>query len=245
VFNTLTARQDDWVRALLSLASHGSGAAVPPGVDLTFVNASWGDDERGLEPPLSLLSYLIRNLAPPRGTTTTDENRARLLVRDPETIEKALGLLRSGSTNHDWWIFEGPSYPDVFIETPGALVVVEGKRTEPGPTICTRWMAERHQIWRHMDAAWEIRGQRAVFGLLLVDGGNDDAVPSAWQAAASDTLSARAISGSFPHRGAAERDAIVEGFLGVSTWQIVCQRFGIDHGSLPRTVDDLRVSSLP
>jgi hypothetical protein len=157
-----------------------------------------------------------------------------LLDRNTETIELALTLLKSRKADRGWWMFEGPTYPDVVIETPDAIVVVEGKRTETGPTTCTTWMPNRHQMWRHMDAAWEIRGNRAVFGLFIVAGESDTSgVPSHWRLAASALLSEAAISGSFPHRGPTERDAIVRGFLGVTTWPEVCQRFAIDHDGLP------------
>lgn len=46
-------------------------------------------------------------------------------------------LLRSAGTGRGWHVLEGPTYPDVFVETRDALVVVEGKRTEAGPTTST------------------------------------------------------------------------------------------------------------
>jgi hypothetical protein len=148
-----------------------------------------------------------------------------------------VGRLLSSRVSRGWWIFEGPTYPDVFIETPGALIVVEGKRTEAGPTTCTTWMKNRHQIWRHMDAAWEVRGDRAVYGLFIVQGeAGTDVAPLHWQLAAATTLGTAAIEGSFPHRSADERLAIARGFLGVTTWRGVCERFGIDHEALPDTV---------
>lgn len=237
VFDQLVARGDDWVRTLLSLANHGSGAALPADLDLTFVAGHWGVNERGLTPPVSLLSWLIRNLTPPIGPATINQERTRLLARDPKTIEEALVLLRSKNADRGWWVFEGPTYPDALIETPAALVVIEGKRTESGPTTCTTWMPNRHQIWRHLDAAWEIRGHRAVFGLFLVSAESGaSGLPPSWQAATTQTLSSTAIAGSFPHRGAEEREALARAFLGAVTWQEVCRRFSIDHDSLPDTV---------
>jgi hypothetical protein len=186
---------------------------------------------------VSLLSWLIRNLTPPVGPATISEERRHLLGHDVETVDQALALLKSKNADRGWWVFEGRTYPDALIETPAALIVVEGKRTESGPTTCTTWMSDRHQIWRHMDAAWEIRGHRAVYGLFLVSADpGTSVVPLSWQNAAANALSARALAGSFPHRGQDEREALVQGFLGVVTWQAVCGRFGIDHDSLPDTV---------
>ncbi len=235
VLDQLRARNDDWVRSLLTLATHGSGAAVPGDVSLLYTSGFWGSRERPLEPPVALLSWLIRNCEPPVRTTSIPPERARLLEGDPSTIATALDRLRSAKRG--WHIFEGPSYPDAYIETPGALVVIEGKRTEAGPTTDTTWRSGRHQIWRHLDAAWEVRARRSVFGLFLVEGTapNPTKVPSVWQDASASALTAETLRCSFPHRGATERAAIVQGFLGVATWQAVCSHFGSDFAALPNT----------
>ncbi|MEI8084216.1 MAG: hypothetical protein WCI74_20435 [Actinomycetes bacterium] len=241
VFDQLKLRTDDWVRALLSLPQHGSGHPVGEDVNLAFVKGDWGSAERGLEPPVALLSWLIRNLEGPTKPTEINEERKRLLQREPATINRALQLVRSAGTGHAWHVFEGPTYPDAIIETPGAMVVVEGKRTEAGPTTYTTWMAGRNQIWRHMDAAWELRGGRAVFGLFVVEGtpAQPKDVPRIWVTAARDTLKQPAMDASFPHRSNLERDAIARGFLGVATWQRVCERFDIAFDALPRTTADV------
>ena len=210
-------------------------------VNLSYTAGFWGDAERPLEPPVALLSWQIRNLAPPVGPAHITDERARLLAGDAGTVAAALALLRSAGTGTAWYIFEGPSYPDVYIETPNALVVIEGKRTERAPTTHTTWMPGRHQVWRHIDGAWEVRGRRAVFGLLLVEGAatNPTEVPAVWQAAASAAFSTETLRCSFPHRGVEERAAIAQGFIGVATWQAVCRRFGLDFAALPDTTVEL------
>jgi len=239
VLDQLKARGGDWVRDLLTLPKFGSGERPSSSVDVAFVEGHWGAKERGLAPPVALLSWLIRNLSTPVGNTTVDENRARLLQGDSATIETALNLLRSAGTERRWHAFEGLTYPDATIETPDALIVIEGKRTERGPTTHTTWMPGRHQMWRHMDAAWEIRGRRAVFGFFLVDGLPPEPieVPSVWELASQATLAATGLDGSFPHRSDRERQGIAQGFLGVATWQCVCAKFGLDFNTLPDTVD--------
>ena len=121
--------------------------------------------------------------------------------------------------------------------TPDALVVIEGKRTETGPTTSTTWMPVRHQMLRHMDAAWEVRGDRRVYGLFIVEAmRGSNTVPAHWVQAAEDTLAPAAVSGSLPHRSPAEREGIVQGFLGGTTWQAVCVEFGVDPTILPETI---------
>jgi hypothetical protein len=242
VFTRLASRTDDWIRTLLTLPECGSAARVDAAVDLRFVSGHWGESEVGLKPPVALLAWLMRDLQAPAKATTITEGRERLVKHDPATIEKALRELEKGENRRGWHVFEGPTYPDAFLETPGALVVVEGKRTEAGPTTSTTWMTRRHQLWRHIDAAWEIRGSRMVYGLFIVEGIPDQptVVPPHWKVAAEAILKRAAIEGSFPHRSPAERTAIAGGFLGVTTWQAVCDRFGIDFKTLPDTTANLQ-----
>ena len=145
--------------------------------------------------------------------------------------------MRTEGGQSGWHILEGPSYPDVLLETPDALIVVEGKRTESAPTTHTTFMEGRHQIWRHIDAAWEVRGRRAVFGLFIVEGqGEAPEVPAVWTAAVASAKSDAVLASSFPHRSAVERSAIAQCLLGATTWQRVCAEFEIAFSTLPTTV---------
>ncbi len=85
---------------------------------------------------------------------------------------------------------------------------------------------------RHIDAAYEIAGNRAVLGFFIVEGDAAGDTPNDWREAAEQTLSPEAIHGSLPHRPEAEREAIAAGFLGVTTWQLVCERLGVESGVL-------------
>jgi len=239
VFDRLMVSRADWLPALLALPEAGASRfECDKNHDLRIAEGWWGANERGLQPPVSLLSWLIRNLpvAPPDTDTSEAAARRRLLHQgDPTTIEEGLRRVRSGGSTREWFLLEGQTYPDAFIATPDALIVVEGKRTEAGPTTSTTWMPGRRQMLRHLDAAWEIRGRRNVYGLFIVEAtaGTSDP-PAVWKEAATDTASAEAISQSLPHRSPEERDGIVRSFLGVTTWQAVCGEFTIPVDGLPQ-----------
>jgi hypothetical protein len=191
------------------------------------------------------LEWLVLNVKTPAdssvlGTDETREWRERLLQREPKAIEEALRLVRTG-LNRGWPIFEGPSQPDVYLETPDALIVIEGKRTEPGPTTTTTWMPVRHQMLRHIDAAWEVRSERLVYGFFVVEGNGGaegGVVPTPWESAATATVSADALAGSLPHRSVEERRAIASAFLGVTTWQAVCSALELEWSSLPDRIPE-------
>ena len=171
VFDRLWARGRDWLPTLLSLPEFGCGRVLEGNVlDLTLQEGFWEPSEKCLNPPVALLSYLIRHpkLLAQKGSDI--ELRRKLLQGDPNTVQLALGLLRTEAARRSWYIFEGPTYPDVYLVSHDALVVIEGKRTERGPTVKTEWLVGRHQIWRHLDAAWEIRGRREVYGFFAAGG---------------------------------------------------------------------------
>jgi hypothetical protein len=108
---------------------------------------------------------------PAKTSAATQVKRQAVLNRDPHTIAEALAYLAQPRIpRHAWYIFEGTTRPDVYLETPDVLIVIEGKRTEREPTSHTEWMPRRHQLLRHLDCAWEVRGQRTVLGFFIVEG---------------------------------------------------------------------------
>jgi hypothetical protein len=177
---------------------------------------------------VSLLSWLIRN-AGGLSSEPSGDLRRRLAAGDAETVQEALRLLRTSNEARGWYIFEGPTCPDVLLIANDAIVVIEGKRTEKTTTTGTTWLTGRHQIWRHIDAAWEIRGRRAVYGFFIVENASDGSIPDGWRAATMACLDSIALHASFPHRSAEEVLAISRCYLGVTTWQDVCDCFSIDR----------------
>jgi hypothetical protein len=240
VFDLLQGREDDWVRALL-LLNAGSQRSQPDlsALNLKFQKGYWGKNEHSLDPAVALLSWLIRNPSPRLLAQDEHQERRLLALGDPVTVARALHALRTSAAPKGWHLLEGPTVPDVIIETPDALVVIEGKRTESGPTLDTTWLTGRHQIWRHIDAAWEIRGRRRVFGFFIVQGQDSNGgLPPHWRKAFNEALSSSALETSFPHRSLTEREAIAACMLGGTTWDEVCKAFGISQASLPRTIHD-------
>jgi hypothetical protein len=194
VFDELLARDETgntWLSELVTLpARPGVVAPVVPPAPLT--RWGWGDEEVGLPAPRSLLAWLVRNAAlvneeAHRNTSkSTREERDLLLEHDAATLDKALRLLsREPVSARGWYVLEGVTRPDVYLESEKVIVVIEGKRTESGPTTDTTWMRIRHQMLRHLDCAWECRKGRDVFGFFIVEGdggGSAVAVPPLWQA---------------------------------------------------------------
>jgi hypothetical protein len=240
VFDMLQGRRNDWVRALLLLNRGGSQSTADlEGLDLKFHKGYWGRTERSFDPPVALLSWLIRHPTPQLLAPPVVPERTLLAEGEPAVVARALHALRTSAAPKGWHLLEWPIVPDVVIETPDALVVIECKSPYPNGTPDSAVLTRRHPMWRQIDAAWEIRGRRRVFGFFIVPGQEPDGgAPPVVEAAFGDALSEAVLEANFPHRSTKERDAITTCFLGGTTWNLVCKAFNISFASLPRAIHD-------
>jgi hypothetical protein len=136
----------------------------------------------GTRAPAGLLAWLLENQPNVDGA---GGKRGRLVARDPATTAEArdlLGWRDAKGTHRAWFVFEGPTSVDAYLETPELIVLIEGKRTERGPTTHTTYMPVRHQLLRNLDAAWDIRDDRETVAMFIVEGkGDGNEVPNDWQ----------------------------------------------------------------
>lgn len=218
----------------MALGSRRADVRIPANAQLIDRHeAWWGDHEKSLPPPKSLLQLLLTKVKAGKQSLgkspTTRENRRKLFAGDPETLSLARKLL-GGTYRPDWYVFEGLSRPDAYLESDDFVLVIEGKRTETGSTTTTTWMPGRNQLLRHMDAAMnaqrEKESPKPVFGMMIVD--EKGPTPMAtWHAECAAITSAKTLTDSLPHLSENERQLLAQGFLGVTTWQTVCREFGL------------------
>jgi len=226
-----------WLSKLISLPIGGFPVRLSAVSDLIIEDYEWGDSEKKLNPPVALLSWLIRHPRRPVSGELSSEptkatKREEWIGGSDARILEGLALLRTNPNDENWHLFEGQTQPDVFIQTPSVILVIEGKRTERCPTTSTKWMPGRHQMLRHIDCAWEVAGKRRVVGFFIVEGGSDREVPAAWLEYAKRTSESDAIRSSLPHRGPEEQEGIGSCFAGVTTWQRVCAECGVDWAAV-------------
>jgi hypothetical protein len=155
-------------------------------------------------------------------------NRKELLEGDKDALAAALKALGDETIPPGaWYAFEGRTSVDAYIRTTRYVVLVEGKRTEPGPTTHTSWMKVRHQVLRNIDAAWDDRGEREVVAFFGVEGKEPDltAVPEVCRKAADMTVASDALKKSLPHRSKDVRREMAASFRGAVTWHAICREF--------------------
>lgn len=237
IFNALLLQDPTgrkWLLTLLNLPKGGHTLDLTD-LEMSLVDHAWENEpaEKPLSPPLSLLKWLASNLHEPGNTQiwkcmseAVRKKRKQLIAGNLTTIQDAIEALSSNPNPRAWYVLEGKSYPDVYLETRSLIVVIEGKRTEGRTTRVTSWMDGRHQMWRHIDCAWERRGAKQVYGFLIVES------PEEAMAFARETVLDEAIRKSLPHRSAAEVAEITCCFLGATTWKTVCESTGIPWDSI-------------
>ena len=212
-----------WLPKLLGLV----GAKIKNPSSGKLTKAFWWPREAALPAPRGLLNWLVEHCEEPRtssalGSEVTALKRRSLLKRNKETVHDALTALATTPSAHAWYILEGPSCPDAYLETKDVIVLIEGKRTERHPTTRTSWMQERHQMLRHLDAAWDSRNGQQLIGLMIVEGikGNSE-VPPPWNGYRESLNDEHILARSLPHRSPEERQAILGCFAGITTWKAV------------------------
>ena len=237
-----------WLQALLELANTRKLPRPEAGTSRLRL-AKWWPREAKLAAPPGLLRWLLENAEEPSDAAAWGRrpevmaNRRRVVDRDADTLAGALRSLQDRRPpTRAWYVLEGPSQPDVYLDSAETVIVVEGKRTETAPTTSTAWMRVRHQMLRHLDAAWEHRDGRRIYGLYIVEaenGTNSVEPPSTWHEAVESTISDEVLRGSLPHRSPEERSQIASALLGVTSWQAVCDEFQLPRAVLiPEVFDD-------
>lgn len=137
----------------------------------------YGKTEIGIPPSKDFLIYLIKNLdlinksaleQDTESTGATYEKRKKLLHGDIELQNEALDHLYQDSIpKKEWYIFEGYTYPDIYIETENYILVGEAKRTESSLTTSTKWLNNRDQLIRHIDSVLD--SPKEVLSFFIVD----------------------------------------------------------------------------
>src|SRR6476620_960501 len=164
-----------WLQGLLELANSRKVPRPEAGRSRLRL-ARWWPREARLAAPPALLRWLLENAEEPHDAAAWGRrpevmaNRRRVVDRDADTLAGALRSLQERRpSTRAWYVLEGPSQPVAYLDSADAVIVVEGKRTETAPTTSTAWMRVRHQMLRHLDAAWEHRQGRRIYGLYIVE----------------------------------------------------------------------------
>lgn len=143
--------------------------------------------EKQLPPCPDYLKELLKNFSQNANLSklkgkTDETSLQRLALANKNThvqeLNKALEFIDKldfRKSSSAWYVLEGSTKPDVFIETDAFILVIEGKRTEHGPEIGTKWDPKRHQMIRHIEGALQYaslnseNNPKPVYAIYIVE----------------------------------------------------------------------------
>src|SRR5512139_3292584 len=155
---------DSWVKLLLAIATREDS------LHTAVTEISLGhllkppQFEFPVDPPKAYLKWLIDHpeklSSPPaaawkKWSGTTQAMRSRFLLGNKDVQAVAISNIESCKllSKTAWWRFEGVTYVDCALITESAVIFIEGKRTERGPSKEVLWYQQRNQIHRNLDCA--------------------------------------------------------------------------------------------
>jgi len=128
----------------------------------SIMETRYGTNEKKIPPPKLLLVWMLNNLDKLNSeslnsnvkNTETLVKRKKLFTGDKEILNEALKLIDKNYPQpmRYWYIFEGYTQPDIYIETTDSIFIGEAKRTESDITTSTKWLNQRDQLIRHIDS---------------------------------------------------------------------------------------------
>lgn len=184
-------------------------------ISSSIEKCNYGKEEMAIPPNKDLLIWCINNPDKLKRKETF-EKRCKFFQKDEKTINEALKkLTKEKLPQKAWYIFEGPTKPDIYIETNDQIFVGEAKRTEPNLTKSTDWLADRDQLIRHIDAVIDLG--KKVYSFFIVE----DATKYDFSIYSDFCY----FKKSLPHRTDDMVQKIMGTFLGVITWEQVNQTF--------------------
>ena len=204
--------------------------------DDEILEICYGDKEKKLCPKQELLEWCVNNpdkLLRPKdlGSTSaeTQKNRKELFSSLQAKKKEALELIRKNpKAKKQWYIFEGYSQPDIYIETKNCIYIAEAKRTEPNLTTSTTWLKNRDQLIRHVDNV--IDSPKKVFYFFIIDESKENTYDLSPYGKNFEYYAA-----SLPHRDESSVKKIMSSYCGYTTWQKIQELFKINF---PETVEE-------
>lgn len=144
----------------------------------SIIEIRYGYNEKKIPPSRSLLIWMLQNLKELNKVNNFDvdnvdsetyQKRKALFAGDKKIVDDAIRIIKTESKLPDkaWYIFEGKTHPDIFIETIDSIFIGEAKRTEKDITTTTKWLNKRDQLIRHVDSVLDQSKQ--VYSFYILD----------------------------------------------------------------------------
>ncbi len=198
-----------------------SGLGTPK--EYCYADNQSGKKEKALKPTKNHLLGLIEYLFDKKADNyhVSGKNRVDLLNGEEEAKKSAISEIEKNYEElpgKAWYIFEGHTYPDLYIEGDDYIIVCEGKWTESHITTETTYLKAdngeyRNQMVRHIQGALNQNKNKKIYAFYIVDencGYLDQLTKEAFEKQVDkETISL----------GYNEKNDVISSYCGYTTWQ--------------------------
>lgn len=197
----------------------------------SIIEIRYGDKEKKIPPSKTLLIWMIENLNELNkidnyGVDKIDSNtykkRKQLFSGDEITKKEAINLIQTKSKlpERGWYIFEGYTFPDIFIETTDSIYIGEAKRTEKDITTKTKWLSPRDQLIRHIDSMLD--QSKPIYSFYILEYLND-----VYKESMQFYKTKKYFELNLKHRNNASIERAIDSFIGFVFWDDIAKYFQI------------------
>jgi hypothetical protein len=145
--------------------------------------------------------------------------------KDPHVFNEARNLIEQDHIPaRSWYVFEGYTVPDIFIETRSHLIIGEAKRTESELTTKTTWLGVRDQLLRHIDSVIDSRKEVLSFFLFSKQGFRER-----FSHKMGNYSNVEYLKRSLRHRDDDTIMKIAKTFIGYSFWEDLGKMFSVQY----------------
>ncbi len=179
----------------------------------------YGKNEKMLKPKREHLLKIIDHVCENDYKMSKDANNRIAKIRANNNEAKHLiNKVYDELPYKAWYILEGRSCPDLYIECENHIILCEGKWTESDITTKTTYLPKRNQMVRHIQGAINTTSKK-IIAFYIVDA-NCTYQNSLTKEALSKQLDTESIQ-----LGNDEKQQILDAFYGYTTWQAIKEAF--------------------
>jgi len=207
------------------------------------VKIYYGENEAKIQASKSMLIWMLENpkkLNRPNDHGENDRNsstfkkRELLFSGDSETLAEAIDSINKmpKDAKIKWYILEGKTSPDIYIETEDAIFIGEAKRTEKKITTKTRWLKNRDQLIRHIDS--QLDQPKKIYSFYLLE---KKYFEKYYKHSMQKYYDEDYFKSNLEHRNDELIDRAFNSFIGIAFWEDLSELFKLDF---PDTVTTVR-----
>lgn len=207
----------------------------------SLLEIRYGNNEKKIQPSKSHLIWMLQNLnhlnkVDNFGATKIDsytfKKRSQLFSGENKFVDEAIKIIKTKSKlpERGWYIFEGNTFPDIYIETTDSIFIGEAKRTEKDITTKTKWLNQRDQLIRHIDSLLD--QPKAIYSFYILE--KDEYLKGYYKERMKLYSKKDYFKENLKHRDEIIIEKAFKSFIGFTFWEDIAPIFNI---SFPDKID--------